>query len=359
MVEGVDLWEQEHPFSSAVDLDESDFPNPLYGYLLTLVLTVLFVVFSYFATDARTVQTSLAGFMILVAVLYLVQVGQIHAVLRKLSDGIYPTSPWGAVGWHFVPFANLVWIVMWPRRVAEWSKGQELPAVPKAWVVQSLAVIWILSRFVVGVLGFMAAFWMISQLAAPLRAAAGLPPRTKRLRGVLVACTVLLGAVLLFGAVSEVAVRTGQVASYEVQTGDQVSPKIRQQLLEGGFLEPDEELVMFYSLVFYDIEQEGNLLTDRRVVSWAVAEDGELYLGEAAYGEITSVEKVSLSVIEQHSSLTVHLGAEDYLQLYAPIFNGGDDAMLAELERRVESARIVPAPGPQAEALSPPPEAPE
>jgi hypothetical protein len=47
-------------------------------------------------------------------------VSRFHQILRELSRDRYPISNLEAVGKHFIPFYNLVWVFRWPAEMSEY-----------------------------------------------------------------------------------------------------------------------------------------------------------------------------------------------------------------------------------------------
>lgn len=95
----------------------------------------------------------------------------------------------------------------------------------------------------------------------------------------------LVVAVVTLGFVAE----SGLVPGTAVVSGEELRPGVRALLVEDGLIEEDEEILLFYSAGFLSYRADGNLLTDRRVVSYE-ERDGELWSAALGYEEIAAVE---------------------------------------------------------------------
>lgn len=74
-----------------------------------------------------------------------------------------------------------------------------------------------------------------------------------------------------------------------VLRGTEIPASYHTTLAEAGVLEPDERIDFFYSAGFLSILDDGNLLTDRRVVSYEKLE-GELHVYSSPYDDIRDLE---------------------------------------------------------------------
>ena len=95
-----------------------------------------------------------------------------------------------------------------------------------------------------------------------------------------------------------------------------------------------EKIIYFYSLGFFSIRNDGQFMTNRRVVSYGQDETGEVSWYEAFYEEIADIEIEYGNSLMNDTEVTVTLDAEDsWLLMWLSIEGGGDkdfcDAMLA------------------------------
>jgi hypothetical protein len=115
------------------------------------------------------------------------------------------------------------------------------------------------------------------------------------LLGMLAGCGISL--VLALGAVGAAAVvitvlmGTGHVPDTAAIPGEELPAATSAFLVEQGLVEPDEQVLYFYSGGFLSLREDGNLFTDRRVISYFEHGDAdELVVEQAAYPEIADVE---------------------------------------------------------------------
>lgn len=74
-------------------------------------------------------------------------------------------------------------------------------------------------------------------------------------------------------------------------TGGQVPAWIRATLEKSGVTGADEEILFFYTTDLIGVRDDGNVLTDGRVLSWTTEnEDGEFALDAARFDEIEALE---------------------------------------------------------------------
>src|SRR5262245_7475725 len=81
--------------------------------------------------------------------------------------------------------------------------------------------------------------------------------------------------------------------------GSELPDRYRASLIELGHVERGERVLFFYSAGYFSIAEDGNLLTDRRVISYETR-DGELWRESVAYEGIREVEVAwSQSALEE------------------------------------------------------------
>src|SRR5690606_35781057 len=91
--------------------------------------------------------------------------------------------------------------------------------------------------------------------------------------------------VALFVAVSAgVLTNVGIFPATAVVDGEQLTPGNIALLKREGIVRPDEEIQLFYSTGVTSIRNEGNILTNQRVVSYERVED-QLFVHQADIGE--------------------------------------------------------------------------
>ena len=95
-------------------------------------------------------------------------------------------------------------------------------------------------------------------------------------------------------------------------------------------LEPDEEVLYFYSAGLLSIREDGNLFTDRRVISYQEL-DGQLDLYDAAYDDITSINFTPSNNMFEDSTITINLTNGDWFVLFISTESNGDDTFYQKL----------------------------
>jgi hypothetical protein len=119
-----------------------------------------------------------------------------------------------------------------------------------------------------------------------------------------------------------------------VQLGSEVPDRHARVLRDAGILEPGERIEFLYSNAFFSVASEGNLLTDRRVVSWEEAA-GERYVYAAPFAEVAAVEPEYSSDVFTDSVLTVFTRDGDSFLLFLSNEKGRDRAFVEALVERI------------------------
>jgi hypothetical protein len=127
-----------------------------------------------------------------------------------------------------------------------------------------------------------------------------------------------------------------------VIAGDEMKPRHKELLRERGVLFEDEQVVMFYSAAFFSILGDGNLLTDRRVVSYGTI-DEELFIAGAAYEDILGVTVLSEGSSFEDTTIEIKTASGESFIVLASAEAGGDKRFLADLESRLGQPQDAPA----------------
>lgn len=144
-----------------------------------------------------------------------------------------------------------------------------------------------------------------------------------------------LSVVLLIIAALTIAVlmETAVLPSAILLEGDDIPTKYTSLLRDNGILKPGETLLMFYSTGLLSILEEGNVLTNQRVISYW-QEDGELLIYAISIQEIDQTIVVAEGTT--WTDTVVHIfGKEqdDWFNLFLPAENEDDKRFLARLAR--------------------------
>ena len=97
-------------------------------------------------------------------------VHRFHKILGEMSRHRYPITGGEAVGRHFIPFYNFVWIVRWPAAFSDYLNSKGRVKMISGYVAGTLLLLSVLLRFVEGALGLAATFAIGLYLSAKLRA---------------------------------------------------------------------------------------------------------------------------------------------------------------------------------------------
>ncbi|TVP97514.1 MAG: hypothetical protein EA381_14735 [Planctomycetaceae bacterium] len=145
-------------------------------------------------------------------------------------------------------------------------------------------------------------------------------PKTFIIIGV-VACLPLAALISVCGVVSW-GIVTGRVADTKVLAGNKLPPRVASTVAASAGLAPGERILFFYSAAMTP-EGDGNLLTDRRVISYV--DDGTGGWCESiAIDDIVSVHFVKSESWLDDSTIIVTSSDGFELTLYASTEAGGD-----------------------------------
>jgi hypothetical protein len=132
----------------------------------------------------------------------------------------------------------------------------------------------------------------------------------------------------------------GVLPDSAVLTGDKVGARHIELLRSHDLLDPDETIVMFYSAGILSVLEDGNLLTDRRVVSYERV-DEEIYLAEATYAEIAEIEILEQGGFFSETLILATTDEGDEILLLASTESDGDRRFVEELRSRQQAARAA------------------
>lgn len=124
-------------------------------------------------SDDPQATTPILLLIIVAANLYwLFNIYRVHRVLATATKGAYPIRPIKAVGFHFIPFVNLYWIVHWPNAIADYV-NQKLGAsrMGKIWPGLCLILGLGLTHLFDGALGLIVMFSALLYIRRKLSAA--------------------------------------------------------------------------------------------------------------------------------------------------------------------------------------------
>jgi type IV secretory pathway VirB9-like protein len=122
----------------------------------------------------------------------------------------------------------------------------------------------------------------------------------------------------------------------KVLAWDEVVSSGRDQVLEVVHRNEGEEFKYFYSLGFLSFKEDGNLITNERVVSyWEL--DGQVYINESSYDEIVGFTITpAQSWIDDTIVLVNHDDPAYDFELYFSPEAGMDKVVISYIEDRIE-----------------------
>ena len=129
---------------------------------------------------------------------------------------------------------------------------------------------------------------------------------------------------------------TSVLPSTQVLAGSEMPSKDIALLTEKGVLYPDEKITYFYSAGFLSILEDGNVMTDTRLVVY-VREDDGLQIYEMLFQDIATIDLIEQGDFFNDSVYEVTSFQEDaWIRLYLSTEDGGDVKFVEELRKRVE-----------------------
>ncbi len=75
------------------------------------------------------------GLALIIVAFFLYCVYKLHKILKVLTNGDYPISPGAAVGYHFLPIYNFIWIFKWPSEFSKYINESKISQMIPGWVL--------------------------------------------------------------------------------------------------------------------------------------------------------------------------------------------------------------------------------
>jgi len=116
-----------------------------------------------------------------------------------------------------------------------------------------------------------------------------------------------------------------------VVTGDEISDRVSQFLLDQNMIDVGEEVTLYYSGALLSFKKEGNFLTDRRVGAYEEI-DGEMWFATLAYEEIEEVALEDPGGTMTLASVVIYPNEGEGFRLYVPAGVDGVQRFLDMLE---------------------------
>jgi hypothetical protein len=133
----------------------------------------------------------------------------------------------------------------------------------------------------------------------------------------------------------------GIFPSTEVLAGAKLPDSQLQTLVSENIIDEGETVEYFYSQGLLSILEDGNLLTDRRVISFFENDENELEIYELYFPEIYNVELLHQGSSLEDSVYQVNAYEEDvWLQVFLSTEARGDVRFIEALENKIDKARL-------------------
>ncbi|WP_269542512.1 hypothetical protein [Cerasicoccus fimbriatus] len=179
------------------------------------------------------------------------------------------------------------------------------------------------------------------------------------LKNIAIGCAVLffgfIGLILvgLFGL--GYAIEKGYMPDATALAKGDINPRYISKLQEANIIDADEQVYYIYMGGFLSVLEDGNLFTDKRVISYE-SFDGQLDVYEATYPEIQSLDFEPGESWIDDSIITVNMKDGDWFILIVSA-DGGDKSFYNKLEETWKAKRgedfDEAAPTPEAPAIEP------
>jgi hypothetical protein len=142
---------------------------------------------------------------------------------------------------------------------------------------------------------------------------------------------VLAGILMLSLMAIGMAFELGYFPDTAAVAGDDVPARVVARLRDADILEDDERVLYLYCGGLFDYLEDGNLCTDRRVISYWT-EDEQLQVDAAPYGEIADVDVRYAKGWVDDALITIERDDGSQFVLYVAGENGGDRKFATALE---------------------------
>jgi hypothetical protein len=113
-----------------------------------------------FIPDIREESVQIVFFAVVIGGMayWLFCVHRFHKILKQMSHDSYPITPAEAVGKHFIPFINILWIFQWPSEMSDYINARGRVSMISGKLIGLLLLLSVLLRFVDGAVGLTVTF---------------------------------------------------------------------------------------------------------------------------------------------------------------------------------------------------------
>lgn len=127
------------------------------------------------------------------------------------------------------------------------------------------------------------------------------------------------------------------VPDTEAVRGNELREATIQELVENGVLEEGETIQYFYSAGLFSYLEDGNLFTDRRVISYSSLDSDDPFLEAATFDEIAALDISYSESFLEDSMIEVTRTSGDVFYLIVSAEEKGDRKFFKALEKRWRS----------------------
>ena len=145
---------------------------------------------------------------------------------------------------------------------------------------------------------------------------------------------VIVGLFLVAAMVLGHLIEAGKVPDSMALPKNKISPSLVAKLREMEIIEADEEVQFYYSPALLSFEAEGNLFTDRRVISY---ENKDVY--SATWDEIENIEFEDSDSFFEDAVITVTTTDDELFILFVCAESNLDNAFYKQLEKLWKKGR--------------------
>jgi hypothetical protein len=139
------------------------------GFILAFVFLVSEFLFFVPNVDPAALEIFLVVVVLSGLAYWLFCIYRFHKILNEMSPSGYPVSPGEAVGKHFIPIINIVWIFQWPAEMSRYLNRRGRVQMISGNIIGLFLLLATLARFVDGAVGLAFTFGVTMYLAAKLR----------------------------------------------------------------------------------------------------------------------------------------------------------------------------------------------
>lgn len=109
------------------------------------------------------------GIVIGGSIYWLFCVHRFHKMLNEMSPNGYPFSPAEAVGKHFIPILNIIWLFQWPSQLSDYINARGRVQMISGKLIGLVLLLAVLLRFFDGAIGLACTFGITLYISAKLR----------------------------------------------------------------------------------------------------------------------------------------------------------------------------------------------